>query len=221
MLDVVRFWVRETCGSMRKIEESPREEPMKYRALMLTVALTGVALPALGAADWFPAQFEEGAARQFIGRLAEIGVEVPGTEEEKLAKGIGRIQDLVARVDGWNADGVVGRAPALDEIDLPKFDDRIVRALAVYGICALPLHPELVETTDELVYVASGEIGVAVLAAFLRHQFLAAGGTDQDLAGLLNTDAMNKLSYDIQVSEEQRNYVAAECGPMFIALFGG
>jgi hypothetical protein len=201
------------------------EESMMRRVLILSLVLIGLGLaglthPAIAATDWFPAHFEEGAARQFLGRLAEIGVEVPGSDEERLAKGIERIQDLVARVDGWNVDGVVERAPALAEVDLPRFEDRIVDALAVYGICALPLHPELVETTDELIYVAAGEIGVAIIGAFLRDRFLAGGGTDQDLAALLNTDAMNQLSYDIQVSEDQRNYVAAECGPMFSALFG-
>ena len=57
-------------------------------------------------------------------------------------------------------------------------------------------------------------------ARLLADRELEAGELDQQLAIELNSERMNQLSYDIQVNEEQRNYVAAECGPMFTALFG-
>lgn len=192
---------------------------MRRIPLLAVVGLLNVS-PVSAQVDWFPPQYAEGAANALVARLVEIGVEMSAGEQERIESARGLIRDLVARLDGWGIEGVLERTPDLVEIDLPAFEDRIIASIAVYGTCSLPLHPELVETNDELLYVALGEISVAVTSALLRHEFLAAGGTDEELTRHLNSERMNQLSYDIQVSEEKRNYVAAACGPMFEALFG-
>lgn len=187
-------------------------------SLALLLLLSGT--PVSAQVEWLPPQYEEGAARALVERLEEIGVEMSLGEEERLEGARAMIRDLGVRIDGWGLEGTLDLAPELAGVDIPPIENRIVAAIAAYGVCALPLHPELVETNDEKLAVALGEISVVVVSAFLRQRFLDAGGTDQQLAEQLNTETMNQLSYDIQVSEEQRNYVAAECGPTFTALFG-
>lgn len=193
---------------------------MRRYVPLAVLMLLGV-LPVGAQTDWFPPRFEVGAASQLVARVAEIGVEGTGTDEERVTRARGMIRDLATRIDDWGLDGVLELAPELAEIDLPEIEDRTVVAIARYGICSLPLHPELVTTDNERMFIALGEMSVAVVSTFLRHRFIEAGGTDEQLAALLETERMNQLSYDIQEDAERRNYVAAECGPMFTALFGG
>lgn len=182
------------------------------------IPLLLLASATLAATDWFPQQFEEGATRQLADRLVEVGVAEGKTEGERLEWSQGFVGHVVERVDGWGLEGVLERAPTLAEVDFPPTDDRILAAIAAYGACSLPLHPELVETREEKVFVAMGEISVVIVSAFLRHESLAAGRSDEEMAAYLASEAMNQLSYDIQVEEEPRNYVMAQCGPMFEAI---
>ena len=179
-----------------------------------------VGTPLAAQVDWLPPEIEDAAARGMVRRLDEAGVDVPGTPDEKLRGATQAIRGLTGRIDSWGLDGIFARAPELARIERPDFGDPLVKAIADYGFCTLPLHPELVSSQDEKLTVVLGEYGVVLVSSFLRDRFLAAGGTDADLEQLLNTDAMNQLSYDIQVDADLRQYVATECGPMFQDLFG-
>lgn len=190
--------------------------PLLSLLLPLLLLLAG---PAVGGTDWFPPQFEEGATRQLADRLVEVGAAEGKTEAERLGWSREFVGHVVARIDAWGADGVLERTPDLPEVGLPPTDEPILAAIAAYGACSLPLHPELVETREEKVFVAMGEISVAIVSAFLRHRYLAAGGSDEEMAAYLASEAMNQLSYDIQVEEAKRDYVVAQCGPMFEAIF--
>lgn len=173
---------------------------------------------ALAATDWFPPQFEEGATRQLAARLVEVGVAEGKTEEERIEWSRGFVDHVVDRLETWGFEGVLERAPDLAEIEFPPTEDPILAAIASYGACSLPLHPELVEAREEKVFVAMGEIAVVIVSAFLRHQALADGASDAEMAVYLASEEMNQVSYDIQVEEELRNYVLAQCGPMFEAI---
>lgn len=179
-----------------------------------------LALPAAAQTAWFPPEFEQGATRQLSDRLVEVGVAEGKTEEERLEWSGRFVDHVVARVDAWGLRGVLARALDLAEVDFPPTEDEILSAIVSYGACSLPLHPELVETREEKVFVAMGEIAVVIVSAFLRHQSLAAGRSDEEMAAYLASEAMNQLSYDVQVEEGLRNYVVAQCGPMFEAILG-
>jgi hypothetical protein len=176
--------------------------------------------PALAQVPWLPPELESSAAAALVARLGEAGIAPPGSDEERMQGALKVLRDLTATIDRWGLEGVVQRAPEFPQIDHPEFADPIVATVAGYGFCSLPLHPELVTTRDEKLTVVLGEYAVMMVSAFLRHRFLADGGTDEDLRALLATDEMNQLSYDIQVDEAKRNYVLAQCGPWFEEMFG-
>lgn len=194
--------------------------PLAPRPLLpLLLPLLLLAGPALAATDWFPPEFEQGATRQLAERLVDVGVAEGRSEAERLDWSREFVGHVVGRIDGWGADGVLARTPDLPEVGLPPTEEPILAAIAAYGACSLPLHPELVDTREEKVFVAMGEISVVIVSAFLRHRYLAAGGSDEEMAAYLASEAMNQLSYDIQVEEAKRDYVVARCGPMFEAIF--
>ena len=179
------------------------------------------ATPVLAQVPWLPPDVEQATAEAMLERFAEAGVEIPGSPFEKRQGAIRAVRDLSGRIDGWGLDGVIDRAPALARIVRPDFGgDEIVGAIASFGFCSLPLHPELVTTEEEKTTVVLGEYSVMLLSAFLRDRYLARGGTDEELRDLLATSQMDQLSYRIQSDEILRQYVVDECGPLFEDLFG-
>jgi hypothetical protein len=190
------------------------------RIFLLCAAFALASIPGIAQVDWLPPNVEDAAAKAMVARFAEAGVEITGSDEEKLQGAIQGIRDLTSKIDGWGLDGLFERAPELPRIERPDFGNRIVATIASYGFCTLPLHPELVTTQDEKLTVVLGEFSVMLVSAFLRDRFLAGGGTDQQLKELLATEEMTQLSYDIQAKKELRDYVLAGCGPWFEEMFG-
>lgn len=54
------------------------------RTSCFAIALLAATAPALAQVDWLPPEAEQGAARAMIARFAEAGVEIPGSDEERL-----------------------------------------------------------------------------------------------------------------------------------------
>ncbi len=172
-------------------------------------------------ATWFPPELEEAAGDAMMDRFEAAGVELPGSPFERRQGARRAIRDLTGRIDGWDLEGVIERAPALSRIVRPDFGgDEIVGAIASYGFCTLPLHPELVETEEERTMVVLGETAVMLVSVFLRDRYLETGGTDEELQELLASSQMDLLSETIQRDETLRQYVVDECAPMFEAVFG-
>ena len=188
-------------------------------SLLVALAAWLVVSPVLARTDWFPPKAAEEAAAQMIERFTQAGIELPNSDEDKLERARATIGKLVARVDAWGLKGIVENAPALAKIDLPEFDNRIISTIAVYGVCSMPLEADLVDTAEEKSVVVLGEMSVAIISAYLRYQYLARGGTETDLADALRSEEMNRLFYEIQSTEDTRNYIAMECGPTFQALW--
>lgn len=188
-------------------------------SLLVAVSTFLIVSPVLAQTDWFPPEAAEDAASQMIERFTNAGIELPNSEEDKLERARATIGKLVTRVDAWGLKGVVENAPTLAKIELPKFNSRIISAIAIYGMCSMPLDPDLVDTAEEKSVVVLGEITVTIISAYLRHQYLARGGTEEALAESLSSESMNRLFYEIQSVEDTRNYIATECSPTFEALW--
>jgi len=191
------------------------------RVIPLLLASSVIVPPAVAQSAWLPKELEDLAATRLVDRMTELDV-LPSPERDQNVAGAHRlVRDLAGRIEGWGLDGVLQRAPALSEVPFPDAGNPIVKGLMRYGVCSLPLHPELVETREEKLAIAVLEAWVGVVSMFLRDRFLKGGGTDKDLALALNSEKINQVSYDIQVDEKRRNYVMTECEPMFEALWSG
>ncbi len=182
----------------------------------LLLALTCTA--SFAQSDWFPPFVRANAAAAMLQRFDEVGVQLEGSPDQRQQQAQSMLQQLADRLDEWGTEGIYSHAPSLPDAGLPSFDDPILSAITAYGACSLPLHPELVTTTNEKTFVVVGETAVGIVSAFLRNEYLNAGGTDPQLKDALDTAEMNQAALKIQVEEPLRNYVAAQCGPTFEAL---
>ena len=192
---------------------------MRITSALALSAILLLSSPTFAQTDWISVDRQEALARQLIERFKQVGIELPSAADDQLARGRTLIQKLVSRVDAWGLEGLVGNAPELAKIALPEFDDRIISALAIYGACSIPLRADLVNTASEKSVVVLGEMSVAIISAFLTHQYLASGGTEEELAEALSSTEMDRLFYEIQSIDDTRNYIATECGPAFEALW--
>ena len=189
----------------------------RSRCLRLSVALLfATSYPALGTEwDWLPTAAEEGLARQLVEGFAKANVAANASEDERLQaarKGIGLIAQ---RLETMGVDGVLDAAPSFEGLDLPRTGSRVVDAIAAFGTCSLPLHFELAADDGERLYVAIGEVAVVVISAFLRHGYLSQGGSDEDLARLLNTEEFAAFSLKVQQDPDLRAKVNSACaGPL-------
>jgi hypothetical protein len=185
--------------------------------LATSILLVSASLPAQS--EWFPPDRTEKAAHQMLQRLTQAGVELPNSEEDQLERARTLIGKLVTLIDTWGLEGVIRNTPSLEKIDLPDLGNPIIASMAVFGACSMPLEPNLVNTAEEKSVVVLGEMSVVVLSAFLKYQYLAAGGTEEELAETLGSAEMNRLFYEIQATEDTRNYIAVQCDPTFQALW--
>ena len=164
---------------------------------------------------WLPAPAEEGLANQLVEGFAKANIAINASDEERLEaarKGIGLIAQ---RLEAMGLDGVLSAAPNFEQMELPGTGSKVVDAIAAFGTCSLPLHFELAADDGERLYVAIGEVAVIVISAFLRHEYLSQGNTDEDLARLLDTEEFAAFSLKVQQEEGLRSQVNSACaGPL-------
>lgn len=195
------------------------EIPVMRLPILLAISLLLVSSSIRAQSEWFPPDLSERAAHQMLTRLTQAGVELPNSDEDQLQRSRALIAKLVTRIDAWGLEGVTLNTPHLEKIEMPEFGNPIIASMAIFGACSMPLEPNLVNTAEEKSVVVLGEMSIVVLSAFLKDRFLAGGGTEQELADALSSDAMNRLFYEIQATEDTRNYIATECAPAFEALW--
>ena len=191
--------------------------PLRRVALWIALLLFPVAV--LAEWEWLPPVGEEALAQQLVAGFAKANIAVDATEEERFAaarKGVGQI---AGRLETMGVDGLLSSVPSFEGLAVPRTGSEIVDAIAAFGTCSLPLHFELAADDGERFYVAIGEVAVVVVSAFLRHAYLAKGGTDEDLARLLNTEEFAQFSLKVQQEEDLRTLVNSACaGPLGMLL---
>lgn len=199
---------------------SPQNSPsprsiVRLRRSAAWAVLLFITSMAHGERVWLPAAAEDGLTQQLVAGFAKANVAVEASDEERVdaaRKGIGRIAE---RLETMGVDGVLSAVPTFEGLEIPPTGSKIVDAIASFGTCSLPLHFELAADDGERLYVALGEVTVILVSAFLRHEYLRQGGSDEDLARLLNTEEFAAFSLQVQQEEDLRASVNSACaGPL-------
>lgn len=196
----------------------PNAAPPMFRFVVMSTVMVLVAATAHGEWDWLPPSVEEGLARQLALGFVKANVATNATEEERLdaaRQGVGLIAE---RLEEFGLETVLASVPSFEGLELPKTGSEIVDAIAAFGTCSLPLHFELAADDAERLYVAIGEVAVIVQSAFLRHAYLARGGSDGDLARFLNTEEFALFSLRVQQDPDLRAAVSMACAEPLGAL---
>jgi hypothetical protein len=189
------------------------------RRVQVWVVLLLAAASARCERDWLPGPVEDGLARQLVEGFAKANVATGASEQERLDAAHKGIDLIAQRLETMGVDGVLKAAPLLEDLQIPRTGSTLVDAIASFGTCALPLHFELAADDGERLYVAIGEVAVIVISAFLRHEYLREGASDEDLARLLNTEEFAEFSLGVQRDTELRGKVNAACaGPLGLLM---
>jgi hypothetical protein len=176
--------------------------------------------PALGAQEWLPEVGRQQLSEQLADGLRHLEDFAQATPDQMNTAARNGVDQIAAKIVGMGAEGLLKAAPNYDQdlLVLPRSGEPIIDAIAAYGVCSLPLHPELATSPREQFYVRFGEVSTIIVSAALRDAFLHQGGTDEILRQKLASDEMNALSYEIQQSEALRNHVNEACGPFLGSL---
>lgn len=183
--------------------------------MVVVFGLLLTASSADGQREWLPEPAVEALAEQLVEGFGRANVAPEATEEERMRAARNGIGQIAQRLETMGVEGVLGVAPVFEGLEVPRTGAPIVDAIAAFGTCSLPLHFELAADDGERLYVAVGEVAVVVISAYLRTAFLRQGGSDEDLARLLDTEEFSEFSTKVQQEEELRARVNSACaGPL-------
>lgn len=181
-------------------------------------ALAPVSLPAQTA--WFPAAAQEGLSSDLAARLAHIDV---GIEQAKLlpAARVG-VGEMRLRLETLGAEKLMALAPRFPDLKLPMTGQRHLDAMARLGLCTYHLEARYAAPggadVDARLDAAMGPMALALSTMYLRHFYLADGGTDEKIKTYLDGDAVNAVAFAVQKEPALMQYTARECRAAVSAL---
>lgn len=167
-------------------------------------------------AQWFPDGPRSAAAEQLASQLREQKLAPNALSPDEFTARVRALIDAMAtNIETLGVEGLKREAPVFVDIKMPPSDRPLLQLLNTYAMCTLPLHLELAVDDDQRLYVMVGEMAVMVVSAFLRHEYLESGGTDQEIKVAMTSERILALSNDVQVKQELRDHVSMTCaGPL-------
>ena len=179
--------------------------------------LAAVVLSAAGLAvqtGWMPATAVDGVAREMAARLGQANV---GIEPAKLLPSaeVG-VESLRERLEALGVARVMSLSPRFPRLTLPAAGQPHLDAMAGYAMCTYYLearfaNPPRGAGVDMRLDAAMGPLALAVTTMYLRHHYLAAGGSDERLKDYLAGDALNEVVAAVQQDPKLLDYTAAQC----------
>lgn len=193
------------------------------RRLLAVLALCAAAAPAAAELAWLPPPVQDAVARDLAAELAALPSSRRISDAERLDAARVAVAQTASRIDRWGVEGIFERSPEVARfvelgLDMPPIEDPRVAAIAAYGVCSLPLDPAAARSDGAVVEDALWGVSIALVAAYLRHDFLGAGGTDELLERDLASDRMNALSRRVVVDERLKAAVRQRCVDVYAAL---
>lgn len=170
---------------------------------------------------WMPDAAVEGVARQMAPRLehAKVGI-VP---QKLLPSARAAVEELRYRLDQLGVQRIISPAPTFPLLKVPRAGEAHLDAMAAYGMCTYYLesrfaNPPRNADADARLDAAMGPLSLAVTTMYLRHHYLAGGGTDPRLKGYLDGDPLNEAAAAVQQDPKLLDYTAGRCRAAVSAL---
>ena len=154
---------------------------------VLAVLLFIVPAAAAGQPEWLPADIMESLITDLAGRLQAVDPAGDVVGDDGVAMARSGISGTVARIESRGADGILSMTPDFPELGFPSSGDRYIDAIARWGMCALVAQVAYVDSVQEegalgrRVTAAAMTTTVTLVNTFLRHEYLKAGGADQQV----------------------------------------
>jgi hypothetical protein len=172
-------------------------------------------------AGWMPEAAVEGLAGEFAKRIQQAKVDI--APEKLLPAARVGVELLRDRLQDLGEQRLLGMAPALPRLKLPAAGQPHLDAMARYGMCTYYLESLFANLpsgadVDTRLDAAMGPLSLAVTTMYLRHYFLAGGGTDAQIKDYLAGNPLNAVAFAVQKDPKLLDYTATECRSAVSAL---
>lgn len=169
---------------------------------------------------WLLLQQSQGAAQAMVARLQAYGVSSDDSEAQQLASAHRAVLDMAARIQRWGFAQIMAEIPRFPGLPVSAREHPVAHAIAAYGTCALPLHPETAASDQERYFSVGAEFAVVLTSGFLRQRFIDDGGSDQQLKMLLDSKPMQDYAYELQRRPDQMDLTIERCQEFFKRVIG-
>ena len=193
---------------------------MRVRATTALWMLVPLVPAAHAQEDWLPPAGAEAVVQQLVERMKPIDLGQAVPEEMLRETARKSVSALQARLASWGEKTVREHAPALASLDLPRAGQPHLDAMARYFTCAgayevLHLRGRFAKAdTNARLFAAMAPTSLSMASLYLRHHYLAAGGTDARMEAFLSGPSMEPAFGRIQDSEPLLESVHQQCRPL-------
>jgi hypothetical protein len=162
---------------------------MRTRALILLLVF-GLPLIAFGQTDWLSSEVLNALVEDLAARLRAVDPQGDVVADDGVAMARSGIAGTVARIESAGVEGILATAPHFPGLELPSAGEPHLDAIVHWGLCAFPAQAAYVDssagdgTLQRRLTAAAMTTTVALVNSFLRHEYLEAGTTDDDLRSL-------------------------------------
>jgi hypothetical protein len=193
---------------------------MRTNAWILLVALVLIPVRGLAQAGWFPANARAGVARDLALRLEKVGLDIE--QDQLMPAARAGVEEMGLRLETIGEKKLMDLAPRFPQLDLPVAGQPHLDAMARLGVCTYYLEARFAKPSgadvDERLNAAMGPPMLALSTMYLRHFYLAEGGTDKAIRDYLMGDSLNTVVFEVQQTPELLKYTATECRAVVSAL---
>jgi hypothetical protein len=159
---------------------------MRTRALTLLLVI-GLPLIASAQTDWLSSELLDALVEDLAGRLRAVDPQGEVVADDGVAMARSGIAGTVARIEAAGVEGILASAPDFPALELPSAGEPHLDAIVHWGLCAFPAQAAYADSStgdgmlQRRLTAAAMTTTVALVNSFLRHEYLEAGTTDDDL----------------------------------------
>jgi hypothetical protein len=175
---------------------------------------------AQGEEDWLHPAGAEVVVDGLVERMKPIGDNRPVDEAQLREVARNTVSLIGARLSAWGEKTVMEHAPALEPLALPRAGQPHLDAMARYFACAavyevLHLRGRFAKSDRNVrVQAAMAPASISLASLYLRHRYLAAGGTDARMEAFLSGPPMEPVIEKIQDSDTLLESSHEQCRPL-------
>jgi hypothetical protein len=142
---------------------------------------------ASGQTGWLPADLMDALVEDLAERLRAADPEREIVVDDGVAMARSGIAGTVARIESEGLEGILASAPDFPALELPSAEEPLIDAIVHWGVCSFPVQTAYLDpssgdgTVHRRVTAAAMMTTVALVNTFLRHHYLEAGTTDDEV----------------------------------------
>jgi hypothetical protein len=194
------------------------------RVWIVTIWLSAASVMGVTAQEWMSRDAAARAAEQLANEMAALP-RSGGRSAEALRPGAEQMVEEVRRgIDKQGLAGITRLAPPLADLRVPPLAHPILNTMARFSLCRLPFRAVSQDATldadapNQRVAAVIGVLWIDSALAYLRVQYYASGGTEDQISQQLSLPALTAIATRVRTDVQVGQAVATECAPALQTL---